>query len=245
MDDVSSRPIYANRWIRVREDIAEMPDGHAPLRRHRGAAAVGIFRSSTTTPCSSSASTARVRPLLLGDPTGCAVICTRASSRRSGARAGRGNVLLARDVEKVCTFHSRACSARSCHVYICQGGTRARARARHGDATEFIELRTFPFDDVVRMVERSEIQDAITIVRRPPRRPTSTTLTPSARRRGHAAAGSSVTAKTFHGPVVDPAPPTRRGAVGVPSKTPAGFGVRRRSSTARSALPAAPAQAVT
>jgi hypothetical protein len=32
------------------------------------------------------------------------------------------------------------------------------------DATEFIELRTFPFAEVVRMVERSEIEDAITVV---------------------------------------------------------------------------------
>ena len=27
----SSRPVYENRWIRVREDIAEMPDGRTTL----------------------------------------------------------------------------------------------------------------------------------------------------------------------------------------------------------------------
>jgi hypothetical protein len=28
---VSTRPIYANQWIRVREDIAEMPDGYRTI----------------------------------------------------------------------------------------------------------------------------------------------------------------------------------------------------------------------
>jgi len=32
------------------------------------------------------------------------------------------------------------------------------------DATEFIEVRAFPFTDVLNMVERSEIVDAMTVV---------------------------------------------------------------------------------
>jgi len=33
-----------------------------------------------------------------------------------------------------------------------------------GDPTEFIEVQTFPFDEVLRMVERDEIKDSMTIV---------------------------------------------------------------------------------
>jgi hypothetical protein len=36
--------------------------------------------------------------------------------------------------------------------------------AREGDDTEFIEVRPFSFDEVVRMVETSEIRDSMTVV---------------------------------------------------------------------------------
>jgi len=48
-------------------------------------------------------------------------------------------------------------------VYIATGLVPAPG-PHHVDATEFIELQTFPFAEVVRMVERSEIEDAITVV---------------------------------------------------------------------------------
>jgi hypothetical protein len=36
--------------------------------------------------------------------------------------------------------------------------------ARRADPTEFIEVRAFPFDEVIRMVESDEIKDSMTIV---------------------------------------------------------------------------------
>jgi ADP-ribose pyrophosphatase len=35
---------------------------------------------------------------------------------------------------------------------------------RQADPTEFIEVRAFPFAEVVRMVERDEIKDSMTII---------------------------------------------------------------------------------
>ena len=47
------------------------------------------------------------------------------------------------------------------HLYVADG---LRPATQAGDDTEFIETRAFPLDDVVRMVERSEIVDAMTVV---------------------------------------------------------------------------------
>jgi ADP-ribose pyrophosphatase len=47
------------------------------------------------------------------------------------------------------------------HLYRADGLRPAR---READATEFIEVRTFLFEEALRMVERSEIKDAMTVV---------------------------------------------------------------------------------
>ena len=47
------------------------------------------------------------------------------------------------------------------HIYRADG---LRAVTREADDTEFIEVRAFAFDEVVRMVEASEIRDAMTVV---------------------------------------------------------------------------------
>jgi hypothetical protein len=47
------------------------------------------------------------------------------------------------------------------HIYLAEG---LRPVVREADATEFIEVRTFAFDEVLRMVETSEIVDAMTVV---------------------------------------------------------------------------------
>ena len=47
-------------------------------------------------------------------------------------------------------------------LYLAEGLRPVTLRA--GDPTEFIEVRAFPFDEVIRMVETSEIKDAMTII---------------------------------------------------------------------------------
>lgn len=47
------------------------------------------------------------------------------------------------------------------HLYLGEG---LRPALREPDPTEFIELGVFGFDEVLRMVERSEIRDAMTVI---------------------------------------------------------------------------------
>ena len=61
---------------------------------------------------------------------------------------------------KLCTFDtSKSILDETAHLYVAEG---LRAIAPTPDDTEFIEVRAFPFAEVVRMVEQSEITDAMT-----------------------------------------------------------------------------------
>jgi ADP-ribose pyrophosphatase len=63
---------------------------------------------------------------------------------------------------KLCSFHtSKSVLDEVAHLYIAEG---LRPATRVGDDTEFIEIRAFPVDEVVGMVERSEIVDSMTVI---------------------------------------------------------------------------------
>jgi len=63
---------------------------------------------------------------------------------------------------KVCAYHtSKSVVDETANIYLAEG---LRALERAPDLTEFIGARAFPFDEVVRMVERDEIKDSMTIV---------------------------------------------------------------------------------
>lgn len=159
----STRPVYVNPWIRVREDIAELPDGRRTL--------YGVVETATSV---------GVLPFLDADtvvlvgqyryvarefrweiPTGGVMEGERETDaaqrelvEEAGYRAGR--------LEKVCTFDSsKSILDETVHIYLATDLTPASHAA---DVTEFIETRAWPFDDVLAMVERSEIVDAMTVV---------------------------------------------------------------------------------
>jgi hypothetical protein len=63
---------------------------------------------------------------------------------------------------KLCAFDSsKSVMEETAHIYLAEG---LRPVVREADPTEFIEVRTFAFDEVLRMVETSEIVDAMTVV---------------------------------------------------------------------------------
>jgi ADP-ribose pyrophosphatase len=159
----ASRPIYRNRWMSVREDLVELPDGKTT-----------IYGVVTTGEC------VGILPFLDADtvllvqqyryvagrptwemPTGGMhpgeardAAAQRELAEEVGYRAGR--------LTHVCSFHSsKAILDETCHLFIGEALERAEAEP---DETEFLETRPFPFDEALRMVDSGEIVDAMTIL---------------------------------------------------------------------------------
>jgi ADP-ribose pyrophosphatase len=159
----SSRPVYDNPWIKVREDIAELPSGQTTV--------YGVVECSECV---------GVLPFLDGDsvvlvgqyryvardfyweiPTGGQLAgetleeaAQRELAEEAGYEAGR--------LVKLCDFHtSKSILREVAHLYM---ATELRPASRPPDHTEFIERRVLPFDEVLAMVERGEIKDSMTVI---------------------------------------------------------------------------------
>jgi ADP-ribose pyrophosphatase len=160
---LTTREVYANPWIRVREDVAELPDGRTTLYGVvQCAPAVGVlpFLDARTVVLVGQyryvardfyweIPTGGVRP---GESEEAAV--QRELAEEAGYEAER--------LVKLCAFHtSKSVVDETAHIYLAEG---LRPAARAGDDTEFIEVRAFDLDEVARMVEASEIRDAMTVV---------------------------------------------------------------------------------
>jgi ADP-ribose pyrophosphatase len=160
---LSTRDVYANTWIRVREDVAELPDGRTtlygvvhcppavgvlPFLDARTVVLVGQYRYVAggfywEMP------TGGVRP---GEAEEAAV--QRELAEEAGYEAAR--------LVKLCSFHSsKSVVDETAHIYLAE---ELRPVRRDGDETEFIEVRPFPLDEVIRMVETSEIRDSMTVI---------------------------------------------------------------------------------
>lgn len=160
---LTTREAYRNPWMRVREDTAEMPDGRTtiygvveckpaigvlPFLDPRTVVLVGQYRYVA-------------RDFYWEIPTGglrSGESEEAAAQRELAEEAGYEAAWLT----KLCAFHSsKSVMEEVCHLYSAEG---LRSAARESDDTEFIEVRAFPFDDVLRMVETSEIRDAMTVI---------------------------------------------------------------------------------
>jgi ADP-ribose diphosphatase len=160
---LSTREAYANPWIRVREDVAEMPDGRTTLYgviECKPAVGVLPFLDSHTVVLVGQYRYV-ARDFYWEIPTGGVqagetvdAAAQRELIEEAGYEAGR--------LVKLCTFHtSKSVMDETAHLYLAEA---LRPAARDGDDTEFIEVRPFAFDDVLRMVETSEIRDAMTVI---------------------------------------------------------------------------------
>jgi ADP-ribose pyrophosphatase len=160
---ISTRSVYQNPWLRLREDIAEMPDGRntiygvvqcapcvgvLPFLDQETVILVGQYRY-VARGFFWEMPTGGVKP---GEPEEDAV--QRELAEEAGYEAAR--------LTKLCAFHtSKSVVDETANIYVAEGLRPARVTP---DDTEFIEVRAFPFDDVVRMVVEDEIKDAMTIV---------------------------------------------------------------------------------
>ena len=159
----STRPVYENRWIKVREDMALLPDGRTTIYGVVDAGdCVGIlpFVDADTV-------------LLVGQyryvaqgfyweiPTGAQHAgenLEQAAQRELAEEAGRE----ADQLVKLCDFHtSKIIMRETAYLYLARD---LRPASQQPDATEFIERREFLFAEVVRMVERAEIKDAMSVI---------------------------------------------------------------------------------
>lgn len=160
---LSTRPVYVNPWIRVREDIAEMPDGRRTLygviETGTGVGVLPFLDDDTVVLVGQYRYVARAFQWEI--PTGAMMegeretdTAQRELAEEAGYHAGR--------LEKLCTFDSsKSVLDETAHLYVATDLTPVR---HEPDATEFFEVRSFPFDDVLAMVLRSEIVDAMTVV---------------------------------------------------------------------------------
>ena len=149
--------------MRLREDVAEMPDGRTTIYgvvQCKPAVGVLPFLDDDTV-------------VLVGQyryvfgefswemPTGGAhpgESFEAAAQRELVEEAG----FEAEDLVKLCDFHtSKSIVEEVAHIYLARGLRPARG---HADATEFLEVRPFPFVEVLQMVQRSEIKDSMTVV---------------------------------------------------------------------------------
>ncbi len=160
---LTTRPVYENRWIRVREDQVELPDGRTTIYGvvHCGPC-VGVlpFLDRDTVVLVGQyryvagafyweMPTGGMKP---GESEEAAV--QRELAEEAGYHAGR--------LVKLCAFHtSKSVVDETANLYLAEDLHHVELTA---DPTEFIEVRPFPFDEVVRMVDRQEIKDAMTIV---------------------------------------------------------------------------------
>ena len=159
----SRRDVYANRWITVREDVAMLPDGRTTIYGVvECAEAVGVlpFVDEDTV-----LMVGQYRYVAQGFyweiPTGGThpgETLEEAAQRELAEEAGHG----AGRLVKLCEFHtSKSILREVAHLYV---GTDLYPASRPRDHTEFIECRSFPFSEVLAMVERGEIKDSMTVI---------------------------------------------------------------------------------
>lgn len=159
----SSRPIYENPWMSLREDLVELPDGKTTIYgvvTCKDAVGVLPFLDADTV------ALVRQYRYVIGRPTwemptggvhhgeSLEDAARRELAEEAGYRAGR--------LVHVSTFHtSKSIVDETAHLFLAHDLTRAPAAP---DATEFIEVRPFAFADVLAMVLDGEITDAMTII---------------------------------------------------------------------------------
>jgi len=160
---LTTRPVYENRWIRVREDQVELPDGKTTIYgvvECAGCIGVLPFLDDETVVL-----VGQYRYVFGGFywemPTGGMrrgeseeAAVQRELAEEAGYEAAR--------LVKLCAYHtSKSVVDETANIYLAEG---LRPIELPPDPTEFIEVQTFPFDEVVRMVERGEIMDSMTVV---------------------------------------------------------------------------------
>ena len=161
---LSSRLVYENKWMSLREDLAEMPNGQTTIY-----GVVTFGHAVGVVPILDDGSVLLVRQYryVQGEnhrweiPTGGVKegetldeAAQRELAEEAGYRAGQ--------LIPISSYHTSKCICdETAHLYI---GRDLRAAQAPPDDTEFLQRRVFPFDEALRMALEGEIMDSMTIL---------------------------------------------------------------------------------
>ncbi|MCB0193113.1 MAG: NUDIX hydrolase [Anaerolineae bacterium] len=163
---LSTREVYKNKWIRVREDIAEMPNGKTTVY---GVCELGTGECTGVLPFIDDDHVILVRQYRYIQqenhrweiPTGGLMpnepIETGTQRELMEEIGYRADTLI-----PISSFYSsKSICHETCHLFI---GRDLVPASRPPDETEFLEIQTLAFADVLDMVLSGEIMEAMTIV---------------------------------------------------------------------------------
>ncbi|MCI0610167.1 MAG: NUDIX hydrolase [Anaerolineae bacterium] len=161
---LSNRQVYQNPWTRVREDIAEMPNGKTtvygivecgqcvgvlPFVDDKHVVMVRQYRYVFSENHRWEMPTGGVKP-------GESIL--EAARREVREEVGYDTA----ELDHISTYYtSKSVMHEIAHLYIGRGLTQVQAVP---DETEFLEIETFAFDRVLQMTLESEIRDSMTIL---------------------------------------------------------------------------------
>jgi ADP-ribose pyrophosphatase len=161
---ISTREVYRNKWMRLREDIAELPNGQTtiygvcefgqcvgvlPFVDRDHVVMVRQYRYPVQENQRWEMPTGGVHP---GEPPEQAA--QRELMEEVGYRAG--------EIIWVSSYHtSKSVCVETAQLYI---GRELVAEAALPDDTEFFEHAVMPFDEVLQLVIDSEIRDSMTVI---------------------------------------------------------------------------------
>ena len=161
---LSTREIYKNKWMRLREDIAELPNGHRtiygvcefgecvgvlPFIDHQHVLLVRQYRYVHQENHRWEMPTGGIRPSETPE---------QAAQRELMEEGG----YCANQLTWISTYYpSKSICRETAHLYIGRGLALGEALP---DETEFFERAVLPFEEVLRMVETSEIRDSMTVI---------------------------------------------------------------------------------
>jgi ADP-ribose pyrophosphatase len=161
----SSRTVYQNPWLRLREDLVELPTGRTTIYGVVSTGAcVGVLPfldADTVVLVRQYRYVARRHTwemptggVMPGEPIQAAA--QRELAEESGYRAGR--------LDPVCVYHtSKSVMDETAHLFLAFDLTRAEDQPAP-DETESFQVRPHRFDDVLGMVDSGEIVDSMTII---------------------------------------------------------------------------------
>jgi ADP-ribose pyrophosphatase len=161
---LASKEVYRNPWMRLREDIAEMPDGRTTTY-----GVVTFGHCVGVVPFVDDDHVLLVRQYRYVQredhrweiPTGgvhdgetLEQAAQRELAEEAGYRAGR--------LVRVSSYYtSKSVCDETAHIYIGEGLTTAHAVP---DDTEFLQRRVFPLDQALRMALDGEIMDSMSVI---------------------------------------------------------------------------------